>query len=201
VHDVIGYLEGTSGPYGLVVTSAGVGYKVHTPAPLPEGQQVALWVHTAVSESAITLWGMDSPEAYELFTALLRCAGVGPKTASDILSSGPLDQVTAVLASADPKQVSALKGVGKTTATRLCTELKMPAVLTPGSSPGAVAGAGKTTVLLTSTGDDLLDTLLEWGHAQTSAHTALTQARTIHDDDGQVLAAALKTLRNGQETP
>ena len=107
----------------------GVGYEVLIPLstfdnlPLDSGR-VTLYIHTAVREDAITLFGFASKEEKKLFQQLIGVSGVGGKLALNVLSAMPASSFCAAVASGDAKSLSRINGVGKRTAERLIVELK-----------------------------------------------------------------------------
>jgi Holliday junction DNA helicase RuvA len=107
----------------------GVGYEVAIPLstfdklPLENGE-VTLYIHTAVREDAITLFGFASKEEKQLFQQLINVSGVGGKLALNVLSAMPASAFCAAVASGDVKSLSRINGVGKRTAERLIVELR-----------------------------------------------------------------------------
>lgn len=107
----------------------GVGYEVLIPLstfdklPLENGE-VTLFIHTAVREDAITLFGFASRDEKKLFQQLIGVSGVGGKLALNVLSAMPAGSFCAAVASGDVKSLSRINGVGKRTAERLIVELK-----------------------------------------------------------------------------
>ena len=114
---------------GCLIDVGGVGYEVQIPLStfdrLPlEGEAVRLFIHTAVREDAITLFGFASAEEKKLFQQLIGVSGVGGKLALNVLSAMPASSFCAAVASGDVKSLSRINGVGKRTAERLIVELK-----------------------------------------------------------------------------
>ena len=77
-----------------VIDVHGVGYEVAIPLStfdrLPlEGSEMKLYIHTAVREDAITLFGFATPEEKKLFQQLIQVSGVGGKLALNVLSAMP----------------------------------------------------------------------------------------------------------------
>lgn len=107
----------------------GVGFEVLIPLstfdvlPLNE-EKVTLYIHTAVREDAITLFGFASRDEKKLFQQLINVSGVGGKLALNVLSAMPAANFCAAIASGDVKSLSRINGVGKRTAERLIVELK-----------------------------------------------------------------------------
>lgn len=110
------------------MTSGGVGYRVLMAgsdlAELGEGDSADLWVHTAVREDAITLFGFLRQESYALFQLLLTVKGVGPKIALGILGSTAPENFVAAVQKQDLHYMTQLPGIGKKGAERLLLELK-----------------------------------------------------------------------------
>lgn len=112
----------------IVETTGGVGYRVFMPAAhlaqLTLDSNVKLYIHTAVREDALLLYGFLSQEYYDLFELLLTVSGVGPKMALGILSAVKPDAFYLAVQSRDMKILTKLPGIGKKTAERMLLELK-----------------------------------------------------------------------------
>lgn len=129
---MIGSLKGTVAYLGadncIIDTAGGVGYRVFMPAAhlaqLAMNHEVRVFVHTAVREDAILLYGFLSQEYYDLFQLLLSVSGVGPKMALGILSATKPDAFYLAVQSKDMKMLTKLPGIGKKTAERMLLELK-----------------------------------------------------------------------------
>lgn len=113
----------------VLLDVGGVGYRVtvsgRTMAGLgPDGDDVALHVHTHVREDAIVLYGFATAEERRCFEALLGAHGVGPALALAVLSAlSPTELVRAVLEE-DIDALCAVPGVGRKTAARLVLDLR-----------------------------------------------------------------------------
>ncbi len=128
---MIGRLRGTlvekQAPH-LLIEVGGVGYELIAPMTtvyrLPElNEEVVLYTHFAVSETAQQLFAFHSKADRELFRLLIKVNGVGPKMAAGIMSMEAADIVHCVRSD----NVSALvkvPGVGKKTAERLIIEMR-----------------------------------------------------------------------------
>jgi Holliday junction DNA helicase RuvA len=129
---MIAYVRGVLGeksPTTAVVEAAGVGYEMLIPLStyerLPrEGGEVKLLAFHSVREDGETLFGFATENERELFTRLTGVSGVGPKTALAILSGASVSELASAIASRDAKRISAIKGVGKKTAEKICVELR-----------------------------------------------------------------------------
>jgi len=113
----------------VLIDVNGVGYEVNvslnTLVSLPEiGANLALLTHFVVREDAQTLFGFISSRERELFRALIKVNGVGPKMALGILSGMTVDEFSTAVFSEDIGLLVKLPGVGKKTAERLVIEMR-----------------------------------------------------------------------------
>jgi len=125
VSDVIGYLEGKAADVDLLVVG-GVGYLVHTVIPLTVGADVRVWVRTVVRENDISMFGFGCPAERDLFDALTKVNGVGPKVALNILTLGSAAVATAVR-DKDAKALAKAPGIGPKKAEQIVTSVSLPA--------------------------------------------------------------------------
>jgi Holliday junction DNA helicase RuvA len=116
-------------PNRIIVDVAGVGYDVSVPLSTfyklgNPGVEVALRIHTHVREDALALYGFGTAFEQQIFERLIATSGIGPKLALAVLSGiEPADLVRAVQ-TGDVVRLTAIPGVGKKTAERICLELK-----------------------------------------------------------------------------
>ena len=113
----------------VLIDVNGVGYEINvslnTLVSLPEiGANLALLTHFVVREDAQTLYGFISGRERELFRALIKVNGVGPKMALGILSGMTVDEFSTAVFSEDIGLLVKLPGVGKKTAERLVIEMR-----------------------------------------------------------------------------
>jgi Holliday junction DNA helicase RuvA len=129
---VIAYIRGIlaeKDPTRVVIEAAGVGYEVLIPLStydkLPrEGSEAKLLTAHCVREDDEMLFGFATKDERELFAKLTSVSGVGPKIAIAILSGISIGELAMCIASGDAKRISAIKGVGKKTAEKICIELR-----------------------------------------------------------------------------
>ena len=129
---MIAYIRGTlieKTPARAVVEAAGVGYELLIPLStydrLPRaGEEVKLLACHVVREDDELLFGFATPTEREMFAKLTGVSGVGPKIALAILSGSSVPELSLAIASGNAKRISAIKGVGKKTAEKICIELK-----------------------------------------------------------------------------
>ena len=101
---MIGQLRGTlleKRPPVLLLDVGGVGYEVEAPMTvfydLPDaGAELTLHTHFVVREDAQLLYGFADRYERELFRALIKVNGVGPKMALAILSGIEADRLATI---------------------------------------------------------------------------------------------------------
>jgi holliday junction DNA helicase RuvA len=129
---VIGSLAGVIAekePPRLLIESGGVGYEVDVPMSTyltlpPIGSGVRLRIHHVLREDASLLFGFATAEERELFRALLKVNGVGPKVALAILSGISANEFRLAIAAEDAAALTRIPGVGRKTAERLLVEMR-----------------------------------------------------------------------------
>jgi Holliday junction DNA helicase RuvA len=134
---MIGHIEGKVTALRsnfCIVSAGGVGYKVastkdvlHT---LREGHIVSFWIHTAVREDALDLFGFISEEDLEFFELLLTVSGIGPKSALAVLNVAPATTLKSAIAAGNATYLTNVSGIGKKTAQKILFELKDKVVAT-----------------------------------------------------------------------
>jgi len=153
---MIAFIHGTvieKEPMRAVLEAGGVGYELLIPLStyerLPrEGDEAKLLAYHCVREDDEALYGFATSAERELFAKLTSVSGVGPKIALAILSGSSVSELSLAIASGDARRLSAIKGVGKKTAEKICVELKdRVAALALG---GAAASAGKKGIVADS---------------------------------------------------
>ena len=128
---MIGYLSGTVKflfDDGCILDVHGVGYKIFldtsTRQTLNLGDAAEFFIHTAVREDAITLFGFGDAQTLELFELLLTVSGVGAKTAQGVVSKISAAEFARAVTMQDAKTLTRLPGLGKKSAERILLELK-----------------------------------------------------------------------------
>jgi len=130
---MIGRLHGSivdkSHPGKFVIDINGVGYDVETSLQTffsleAQSGNIIMHIHTVVREDAFILYGFQSLQERELFRALIKVNGVGPKLAITILSSISPAEFLHAIANKNLTALNAISGIGKKTAERLLIELK-----------------------------------------------------------------------------
>ena len=128
---MIGYLSGVVKfvfEDNCIVDVHGVGYRVYvdsrTRESLSKGKELKLFIHTAVREDSITLYGFKSQTDYELFAQLITVSGIGAKTALNILAKMSSKDLAMAIWQKNVTALTNLPGIGKKSAQRLILELK-----------------------------------------------------------------------------
>ena len=116
-------------PPRVLIEVQGVGYEVEVPMStylgLPTaGSAVRLRIHHVLREDASLLFGFATEAERELFRALLKINGVGPKVALAILSGSSAEAFRAAVATEDVAGLTRIPGVGRKTAERLVVEMR-----------------------------------------------------------------------------
>ncbi|MCR5834069.1 MAG: Holliday junction branch migration protein RuvA [Selenomonadaceae bacterium] len=128
---MIGYLSGKVKflyEDSCILDVNGVGYKVFVDAQtrynLAEEAAAEFFIHTAVREDAITLFGIANRAAFDLFELLLNVSGIGAKSALAIVSKISATEFARAVTLQDVKTLTRLPGIGKKSAERILLELK-----------------------------------------------------------------------------
>jgi Holliday junction DNA helicase RuvA len=125
---MIGYLRGKIVDLRrneLIIDVKGLGYRVIVVGGQWEvDSEIVIFIHTAVREDAITLYGFMTMEELELFELLIEVSGVGPKTAMEITGAAKSEEIEMAIRNADVNFFSRIKGIGKKSAQRIIIDLK-----------------------------------------------------------------------------
>ena len=147
---MIGRLKGTlvhKQPPWLMIDVAGVGYELEAPMStfydLPEvGRDVTLFVHHAVKQDAVALYGFMREVERRVFRDVQKVTGIGAKIALAILSGASVDEFARLVQSGDVAALTRIPGIGKKTAERIVVELRDRAADFAGGAMGQFAGKG-----------------------------------------------------------
>ena len=165
-------------PQAIVVDVGGVGYEAfvsgRTYDALPEiGHACFLFVQTVVREDAITLYGFHKKEEKELFLLLVAVSGIGPRLALTILSGIGVDALRQAIIGKDVSRLTALPGVGKKTAQRLCVELAEKVGGSADFMAETVAARLSASMSAPDAMADAASALINLGYSQVTAWQAL----------------------------
>ncbi len=185
-----------------VLNVQGVGYEVFLSADglarLGEvGTEAFVFVHTHVREDAILLYGFVEEEEKELFLLLTAVSGVGPKLALAILSGMRVAEFSMAVSAKDIKRLTAISGVGKKTAERLCVELKEKVA----GFSSAGDGQGETILANSAVSGtvmaDVLSALINLGYPDPVARQALAAVKRRVGDESFARMKLEEMLKEG----
>lgn len=129
---MIGRLKGMlvhKQPPWLMIDVGGVGYELEAPMStfydLPEvGREVTLFIHHAVKEDSVALYGFMREIERRLFRDVQKVTGIGAKIALAILSGASVDEFARLVQTGDVTALTRIPGIGKKTAERIVVELR-----------------------------------------------------------------------------
>jgi len=127
---MIAYLAGTIQKKlndSIILKSSDIGYLVKISQSFlnecEKDDHKEFFIHTAVREDDISLYGFETFEELEVFKLLISVSGVGPKSALEILNN-PLSSIKYAISNGDSALLVKTKGIGKKTAERIVIDLK-----------------------------------------------------------------------------
>jgi len=186
----------------VVIDTHGVGYLVHvstsTLSRLPSrGAEVQLFTYMQTSENGQSLHGFLTQEEVRLFTLLISVSGIGPKVASQILSTLSPSQVIIAIVADDAAALSKAPGVGKKTAQRVLLELRDK--IKTADSWESTGGLEEQSFTGMGTGQrsekqDAMDALLALGYGRAEAMQAVLEIAEEGMSADQIIRASLKKL-------
>ncbi|MBZ0291544.1 MAG: Holliday junction branch migration protein RuvA [Anaerolineae bacterium] len=150
----------------MIVTVAGIGYKVFVPHSALERQEHSeIFLHTVliVREDSLTLFGFPTIGELEIFETLIKINGVGPRLALAILSTISTDNLRNAVYSERPEILTRVPGIGKKTAQKIVFELK----------DKMVAGMDVAPVDFDDVNTEVMDALTALGYSIVEAQTAI----------------------------
>lgn len=129
-----------------------------------EGDVGYLLTRLIVREDSLTLYGFANQPERELFDALLKVSGVGPRLAMTILSSLSIDNLRQAIMNDRVEMITRVPGIGKKTAQKIMLELKDK--LPMGLDAIPVSGFDDLN-------SDVMDALITLGYSVVEAQTAI----------------------------
>ena len=190
---MIAHLSGTilfAGDRYIVIETAGVGYKVRvtvdTLQKLRENddKKVSLWIHAAVREDALDLYGFQNQNELEFFEMLISVSGIGPKGALGILNVAPVEHLKEAIAMGDTGALTKVSGIGSKSAQKIILELRDKRVGHENENGGTMLGDER----------DAIDGLVALGYAERIAREALKKVSTDIKGTSARIKEALKQL-------
>jgi Holliday junction DNA helicase RuvA len=198
---MISHLRGTlleKHPNQIVIDVHGVGYEVTIPvsaySSLPEpGGPVRMHIYQHVREDILALYGFSTKDDKLLFEKLIAVSGIGPKLAITALSGLTTEDLVAAIRSGAVDQLVRIPGVGKKTAERMVLELRDKL----GPLSVSQAGGGASKGAFSTTEEDVISALMNFGATRASAEAAVTKARSESESNefDALFRRALKLVR------
>ncbi len=164
----------------VIVDVHGVGYEAFTTRAAHDkcavDESCFLLTRLIVREDALTLFAFATEAERDMFDALLKVSGVGPKLAVQILSFMSVDNLRAAVASEHAESLTRVPGIGQKTAKKILIELKdkLPVGL------DAVPGADFNSI-----NSDVMDALIALGFSVIEAQRAIQALPLSAPDDIQ----------------
>lgn len=173
----------------LIVDVSGVGYKLfvtNEAISLSKVEEsIKLWVHTAVRENSIDLYGFLDVEELSFFEMLLDVSGIGPRSALSTLSVAPVSTLRKAIASGDTTYLNKVSGIGRKTAEKIIIELKDKLK----EYEGDIA-----TSQVMQEERDILEALRTLGYSQDEAREAIKKIPSNMTEMNNRLKEALKII-------
>ena len=193
---MIGYLSGKVKflmNNECILNVGGVGYRIFVDDMTRQNLQVdvatELFIHTAVREDAITLYGFKNHETLEFFEMLLSVSGLGTKSALAIVSKISVADFFTAVSTQDLSTLTKLPSIGKKSAQRILLELKdkvrtFSADLTTDFQPAQI---------LSNAFDEATDALSALGYTSSEISSVFKRAPKNFSTE-QLIKFALKEL-------
>lgn len=173
----------------IILNTGNVGYRVLvTPETIllcEENKEIALFIHTAVRENSIDLFGFINIEELSFFELLLEVSGIGPRSALSIIGLAPIETVKSAIATGDVSYLNKVSGIGKKTAEKIIIDLR--------DKLQNYKNVDGTSSTLREEGD-ILEALKTLGYSQNEARDALKQVPSSLEGTNARIKEALKLL-------
>lgn len=173
----------------VIINTGSVGYRVNiTPETLSlhkEGEEVSLYIYTAVRENSIDLFGFQNTEGLSFFELLLDVSGIGPRSALAIIALAPISTIKRAIATGDVGYLNKVSGIGKKTAEKIIIELR--------DKLQNYKNDNDTSSTLREEGD-ILEALKSLGYSQNEARDALNQISVETEGANARIKEALRIL-------
>ncbi len=142
-----GRFDGTTPEGAAIIEVSGVGYAVRVPLGhlldfKSIQDKISLYIHTAVRDDAIDLYGFPTHEELSFFKLLMSVSGIGPKTALSILNVADVATLKSTIAKGDNISLTKVFGIGKKSAERIVVELRDKLALEATSAGTSLVPAG-----------------------------------------------------------
>lgn len=202
---MIGQLRGTivyRQPPELLIDVQGVGYEVLAPMStfyqLDENNpNITLLTHLIVREDVQQLYGFASHNERQLFRALIKVNGVGPKLALTMLSGMSAEQFVACVQNNDTSSLVRIPGIGKKTAERLLIETRDVLAQWTTVDPANQGTESAAMALGSDQLHDAISALVSLGYKSQEATRAVKQIYDASLSSEALIRLALQNNVNG----
>lgn len=202
---MIAYLRGkvlTTTAETVILDVNGVGYEAYCSGgafrKIVVGQIAELYTYLQVKEDGVTLFGFESIKEKEIFLKLITVSGVGPKMGITVLATLSADEFAEVIATADVKRLSSVKGLGKKTAEKIVLELHgkiSAAEIMSASSDAFTEAVEKPVNKLSAADEEAVSALMGLGFTRAESTQAVKKARDM--GAASVEEVIMKALQGG----
>jgi|AP95_1055475.scaffolds.fasta_scaffold00123_13 Holliday junction DNA helicase RuvA len=190
---MISYLKGKVIALGsdyIITETQGVGYKVYVAenrvSSYLVGNETEIYCHLHIKrEETLELYGVESPQALEVFETLNNISGIGPKAALNIASLGTMEQLRGAVEKGDVSYFAKVHGIGQKRIQKIILELTGKLRLLNGKNP---------------TGEDseAADALVALGFSKKQSKEVLSRVPLEITQTDQRIKEALRALGRGQ---
>ncbi len=169
-----GRYGGMAGEGSVIIEVNGVGYTVRMPLgamqTLVRGSDfdISLFIHTAVREDAIDLYGFPTEDELSFFKQLMSVSGIGPKSALNVLNVSDVHTLKRGIAQGDAASLTKVFGIGKKSAERIVVELRDKISLEVIARPASATHAGDDM--------EVIEALMALGYSAIEARRALERS-------------------------
>ncbi|HYF12867.1 MAG TPA: Holliday junction branch migration protein RuvA [Candidatus Paceibacterota bacterium] len=182
-------------PDGALIEVEGVGYAVRVPAlalaNMQKEKQVSLFIHTAVREDAIDLYGFPTQDELIFFKQLLSVSGIGPKSALGILNVADVETLKHSIAAGDNSMLTKVFGIGKKSAERIVVELR---------DKLALESSAKGEKIAVGTDGEVVEALMALGYSAAESRSAVKEIPKEIKGVKERIAASLRYLGTGLQS-
>jgi Holliday junction DNA helicase RuvA len=189
-------------PPQLLLDIGGVGYEISAPMTtfykLPEiNETITLHTHLVVREDAHQLYGFFHQEDRELFRALIKVNGVGPKLGLTILSGMDANHFVHCINTGDISTLVNVPGIGKKTAERLIIETKDALSKWKPQSDGHASDLPSTAIAESHETQDAISALTTLGYKPADAKKTVNTISEPGYTSQQLIRLALQHMMKG----
>lgn len=197
---MIGFLRGkivNKQPPLLIIDVGGIGYEVYAPMSTfyqlgEDSQTVTLLTQLIIREDAHLLYGFYHPQERDLFRALIKVNGVGPKLALSLLSGMSVDEFVLCVQNKDISRLVLIPGVGKKTAERLLIETR------DSLEKWTISSANTLSLMNTSSYvQDAISALITLGYKLNEAQRAIKEVQDQGKNSEELIRLALQNQLSG----